>query len=613
MIEIIYFFLIAISAYLFGNFVFKFFKLEVTFLEEIIFSVTFGFALYSYFTFLLGILGDLYAWIFWIVILSSILLGYKKIFLCFKNLYANFKNVKLKLNFETFLIALILIFVLLSFLSALVPPFLWDELDYNLAIPKIYARHHEIIPLFSIWRSEFPFNINMLFVIGLLLKNGILAKLFSWSYSILLALAIYTFGKRFYNKKTALIGASIYLSLPMIVNHIGSSYIDIPVAFLVFMSVYCLIIWINYNKNSWLWMSAVMTGLSIASKHTALFFAVTTTLLAIFFLFKKEKYSAIKKIIAYGLIVLLFALPWYVRSYIDSGNPIWPYANDIFKGHYWDDRLTNEFIHGYKVGYGNSIIDFIKLPWNLTMDSSAFVMLLGWNAIFLAFVPLLLFYKKIKNVTFYLLVHSILSTVIWFRGLRAMRYLAIYPALSLISADVVNDLLNKKIVRKIIIFLLLITYAFSIVLWLGIFGSKMSYVFGLESEEGFYSKLNDRNGYLVFDYINKNLPKESIIFLFRESRGYLSDKDYIVGLPNNQKVIDYSKINNEEDFYRQLKQNKITHVLVNTGVEAFKPGRVVKNQPTHFTEGQQNIMDNLLKKYGRLIFENNGVYLYELN
>ena len=289
MIEIIYFLLILLSAYVFGNLVFKFFKLEVTFLEEIIFSLTLGFAFYSYLTFLLGILSALYASIFLIVILSSIALGYKLILSFLKGMYNEIQNIKLKFNFETFLIIVILVFLLLSFISALVPPFLWDELDYNLAMPKIYARHHAIIPLYSIWRSEFPFNINMLFVIGLLLKNGILAKIFSWSYGILLASAIYAFGARFYNKKIGLIGATIYLSLPMTINHIGSTYVDIPVTFLVFMSVYSLIMWINHNKNnknSWLWISAVMTGLSIGSKHTALFFAVVTTLFAFFFIFK---------------------------------------------------------------------------------------------------------------------------------------------------------------------------------------------------------------------------------------------------------------------------------------------------------------------------------------
>ena len=109
-------------------------------------------------------------------------------------------------------------------------------------------------------------------------------------------------------------------------------------------------------------------------------------------------------------------------------------------------------------------------------------MLLGWNAVFLAFVPLLLFYKKLKNVTLYLLVHSLLSTVIWFKGLQVIRYLAIYPALSLISGEVIYDLFNKKLFRRTMVLLLLITYVFSIVLWFGVFGPKMSYVFGFEKE-----------------------------------------------------------------------------------------------------------------------------------
>ena len=56
------------------------------------------------------------------------------------------------------------------------------------------------------------------------------------------------------------------------------------------------------------------------------------------------------------------------------------------------------------------------------------------------------------------------------------------------------------------------------------------------------------------------LHSNAIVFFFRESRNYLSDRDYIIGFPLDQKVVDYSQINNEEDFYYQLKKNGVTHI-----------------------------------------------------
>ena len=166
--------------------------------------------------------------------------------------------------------------------------------------------------------------------------------------------------------------------------------------------------------------------------------------------------------------------------------------------------------------------------------------------------------------------------------------------------------------KKIVLALLVAEFVFTGVLWVGIFASKMPYVFGMESKAQFYAKLTDNNGYPVFEYINKNIPPDSVIFFFRESRGYLGDRDYIVGLPTDQKIVDYSKIKSEQDFYGQLKANNVTHILINIKIDFYKPQAVVTRRQEPFSQDQQEIMDRLLEKYSVLLTENNGVYLYRL-
>ena len=197
-------------------------------------------------------------------------------------------------------------------------------------------------------------------------------------------------------------------------------------------------------------------------------------------------------------------------------------------------------------------------------------------------------------------------------GLQLLRYILVYAPLSLISALVMDDFYRKGYFKKILTILLIITFVFTAVLWVGVFGQKMLYVFGMETEAQYYSKLTDYNGYPVFQYINKKLPQDSLIFFFRESKGYLSDRDYIVGLPSDQKVVDYSKIKTEEDFYKQLKQNNVTHILINTKNEIYLPQDVVEKRQRPFSKEHQRLMDNLLTKYGEFLIEDNGVYLYRL-
>ena len=186
----------------------------------------------------------------------------------------------------------------------------------------------------------------------------------------------------------------------------------------------------------------------------------------------------------------------------------------------------------------------------------------------------------------------------------------IYPTLALISAIVIFELLSDKFLRKILFILLFVSFAFTGVLWFGVFEQKMLYVAGIDDESQYYSKLVDHHGYPVFDYMNQNISDNSKTFLFRDTRGYLSDKDYIAALPFEQIIFDYDA--DEDDFYEQLKKNKVTHVLINTNVEVYKPQPVVKNRIRPISQAHQDMMDKLLSKHGTLLIEDKGVSLYEL-
>jgi len=157
---------------------------------------------------------------------------------------------------------------------------------------------------------------------------------------------------------------------------------------------------------------------------------------------------------------------------------------------------------------------------------------------------------------------------------------------------------------------LISTLLFNSILWFGANLAKLPYAFGFESEQEFYSKLKDHNGYNVFKYANENLPKSSNLLLFGEVRGYLSNLDYIKSDPLAQKVIDFSKISNGEDMYKKLMQLQITHVFINTNLGFL--GRTNPNLPVRYTEREFNLMDETLKTHGRLMFSEKGVYLYEL-
>lgn len=614
MIELLYFAAIFLSAASLGKKLLDNLKLKLNFLETAVFSSAIGFGVLSYATLILGLIGLLYKSTYLILIAGALALSVNEI----KYFITGIKNLankarKLKAGINLILITILLMFIILNLIASLSPPYLWDEVAYNIALPKIYARHHQIIPTYDDFRSNYPFNINMLFTAGIVIANASLSKLFMFAHGTLLAAAIFAFARRYFSLRSALFAALAYYTMPMVSNHISSTYTDIGVAFYIFTAYYVFYLWIESGKTRWLLLSAVMAGLSLASKHTALYY-LPIFLLGIayrqFFIERGNFADAIKKFLYYLAIVFLLASPWYIKSYIYTGNPVFPFANSFFGGKFGlmeQDSLKTNFLDA--VGE-RTFPNFLLKFWDLTMHSSKYGMLLGFGAVFLAFVPLIFFIKKTGKAVNYLLAYSLIAIVIWFFGPQVIRYLMIYPMLAIISGVAIDSMLEMKNLNYLVIFILLSALAFNLSLWYGANSIKLPYAFGLESEQSFYEKLKDENGYAVFRYANENLPKTSKLLLFREFRGYLSDLDYIIGDPLLQKIVDYSKFADGEDMYNELKKLGITHIFINTKIESAAIHNI--NQPARYTERHIALMDEALRDHGNLLFDSKGIYLYEL-
>ncbi|MCD5390694.1 hypothetical protein LR007_02375 [candidate division NPL-UPA2 bacterium] len=98
----------------------------------------------------------------------------------------------------------------IALIGALTPPLNYDTLSYHLGVPKIYIRNHRIMYLPHQVYSNFPFTLQMLYTLSLLLKGDILAKLIHLSFGLLTVGAIYCFSRRYFSQKIALLAAAIF-------------------------------------------------------------------------------------------------------------------------------------------------------------------------------------------------------------------------------------------------------------------------------------------------------------------------------------------------------------------------------------------------------------------
>jgi len=615
MLEIFYFIFVLLISVALGQRILRLIGVKLSNLERFIFSFPLGLSILAYIAFFLGAIGLLYKSIFISILLLLFVLLIKdiiKIILILFHGIKNFKKIikKSRFNFFTILILFLSLFVVLNFIISFSPPWNNDALAYHLAVPKIYIDHHKIIYLPYIFFSNFPSLIDFISLIGLLLHSGILSHLFAYALSVTLVIAIYSFCKKFFNTRIAILASLIFYSFPMVIEFVSTVYIDIQLALFVFLSIYGLFMYFHSRKNSWLFLSSIFIGFAISSKIFGILAFIGIFILLAYNLFLMLSKREIKfqnvffKILVFCLIAFIITMPWLVKSYFFTENPVWPLFFNIFGGKYWDiehyESNKNEVL-----GRELSIINYIRVPWDMHVQivewKDELDLRIGRNlqegehfGPFLIFLPFYFFFRKKNRILNAFFFFIFIYVTLWFFIANIGRYLLyLAPLVAIISAYVIIELFKNKYLSKVLMILLIFTFSFNLLVWAGGNTKDVVVALGFESEKSFYER--QAPVYKPSEFINSNLPENSKILLFKEAKGFFLERDYVWADPPTQVYINHSKFKNEKDYYEELKKLGITHILVNNGSFAKYRGFTVRE--IYDIEKIEKMTNNLLEKY----------------
>ena len=281
--------------------------------------------IYSYIIFGLGLLGILYKGyltLATLVFVSAVFYFYKN---KLKVPKLNSVFIKRDLLFAIGLLVLVLQGII-NLIGVLGPELGFDALWYHLTIPKIFLQNHSIfyIPGGLFYYSAMPKLTEMLYVAGLTFGNEIAAKLIHFFFGILSLVALYSLSRKFLSKIFSLLAIVLFYSNLVVGWMSITAYIDLARTFFEIMALWGFINWIEKKNRKWLITSAILLGLAISAKLLALSTLLIFAILIIIFTRK------ITNALAYCFFALLVPLPWFVSSYIYTGNPIYPFFTNIY-------------------------------------------------------------------------------------------------------------------------------------------------------------------------------------------------------------------------------------------------------------------------------------------
>jgi hypothetical protein len=137
---------------------------------------------------------------------------------------------------------------LLTAIAALAPPssLEWDSLAYHLAAPKTYLSQGRIFFIPYDHHSNFPFTLEMLYLLMLGLGSVGAAKLFHWVCGALLVASVYTFAVRHiaperFGRGVGIVAALLVAATPIVLWESTIAYIDLSTALFTWLSLYALV------------------------------------------------------------------------------------------------------------------------------------------------------------------------------------------------------------------------------------------------------------------------------------------------------------------------------------------------------------------------------------
>ena len=443
--------------------------------------------LYSYSIFFLGLAHQLFKpqlsviSILLLLFTVYISLSYRPVLLI--KLFVNklYRLNKIGTVFLFFLIAQLLI----NLIGSLGPELSFDALWYHLTLPKMWLSqgHLSFYPGSVFKYSAMPMLTEMLYLPALALGSEVLAKFIHYLFGILTLIVTFKLSRKYLSIHYSLLTITI-LSSNLVFSWLQiTANIDLARTFFETLALYLFL-----DKK--IYKSAVSLGLAASTKLLAL------GSLPIYWILAWRQKKSFKYPIYYSLLTITILSPWLLRSYLVTGNPVYPFLSPL----YTDTRIS---------------LNPTDL-WTVFTRSADPV-----NPVYIISAPFILFFlirqnrsRGVANLGIY----TGLSLMVWLITPRTGggRFILPYlPALSVLTTITIRRL-EDAFIQKSIIFISLSLSFISISYRLAANAKYIPVITRRQTKSDFLSlNLNYASGdyYDTENFLAANVPPGSLIYV----------------------------------------------------------------------------------------------------
>ncbi|MHC4851724.1 MAG: hypothetical protein ACYTKC_01415 [Planctomycetota bacterium] len=489
-------------------------------------------------------------------------------------------------------LVLLMLMVVPALLLAVLPLLSLDANVYHLAVPNLYLRAGGFREIPYLVYSNWPLGMELLFGWALALQDFVLAKLIHCGCGVLLVCTLYQHCCRRGHPIAGLLAAALFLVTEIVRVEMAWAYVDVAQAWLFFLA---FAVWEEAldaddptHRRRGLCLAAVLLGVVAGLKLTGLVCAAIVVACHLVFGLRQTKGGARdasgKELVILLLIPLLLWLPWALRSWLLTGNPVYPLLHGLFGGDYLSGELLRQLREWHAgIGMGRGVLDYLLLPYRVVFEAGP-----GWGEFhgrlhiaWAAAIPLAVIGAILDPRCRRLLLVAVLFGVYWAVSSQQMRLLI--PALPFLAAGagIATVSLWRRWLPVSSPWPTLLVAVGCLGAGLGIWSTvdeararldakwsfRPSLSSGLHVDDVLCLGRDPRAGRGLPDYlhyVNQELPRSARVIFLRTNSGFFCEREYLCDsfLEVSQMAAALQQRGSLSAMLAWLQEQRITHILL---------------------------------------------------
>ena len=461
------------------------------------------------------------------------------------------------------------------FLQTLWPAVSWDANVYHLTVPRLWAEHGGFRPIpFNVY-SNWPLNTELLFLVAMLLRDYLLAKLVHFLLGVLALAAVYWIVRRNAGPLYGWFAAALLLCNQVVLAEIRVAYVDLAFAFFFFTAFLALHTALQQDRLSprFLVVVGLLSGVLAGVKLTAV---VAVLCLAAVLTLEWRRGNQARSGLFRSLIVLVLPslvvlLAWFVKSWILTGNPVYPFLYGVFGGPNWSEEL-GKMLRDWQqsIGMGRGLVDYLLLPIRVILMGG-----LGYehfegqiHPLWLVWIPLSIGMSRKSDLVRRCLWIAGLYFVSWSLTSQQMRLLIpVLPFLATAAACSIAELfswMERRTGRRWLQILVPTVIVLLVAQSGGGFLAGGWRLAGVYLNEG--AAVREVAVHPVYRWINETLPEEARLLMINTNHGFFCHREYVADsfFEASQTMHLVMSCQSKSDVAQLLRDNGLTHVLIDS-------------------------------------------------